>query len=90
MQGNTIGNEHSSPTLRRAVEEATTALALLQTKAVAQPGFHWGGGVRALGAGPQVLRAPRFSISAASVGLWYLLRAPGIWLLIEPEVTLDM
>ena len=41
---------------------------------VAQPGFHFGGGgVRALGAGPQVLRAPRFSLSAASVGPRYLL-----------------
>ena len=40
----------------------------------AQPGFHFGGGVRALGAGPQVLRAPRFSISTASVGPRYLLR----------------
>ena len=31
-------------------------------------------GVRALGAGPQVSRAPRFSLSAASVGSRYLLR----------------
>ena len=55
-----------------------------------------GGGVRTLGAGPQVLRAPRFSISTASVGPRYLLRVherrvirpPGVWLLIEPEATL--
>ena len=33
-----------------------------------------GGGVRALGAGPQVLRAPRFSLSAASMGPRKLLR----------------
>ena len=63
----------------------------------AQPGFHFGG-VRALGAGPQVLRAPRFSLSAASVCPRYLLRVyergvirhPGVWLLIEPEATLYM
>ena len=62
----------------------------------AQPGFHFRG-VRALGAGPQVLRASRFSLSAASVGPRYLLhvhetymviRLPGVWLLIEPEATL--
>ena len=38
-----------------------------------------GGGVRALGAGPQVLRAPRFSLSAASVNPRYLLRVQCPW-----------